>query len=98
MKISQNTNEMQKTLRAKKMPMSVESAKKVFWGPVCVNKPVLKKLFSAIPKIYKGVAYYEKSHILKSIIIKRTSAECTALLHSAPLHEVSSIFQSKAAG
>ena len=56
-----------------------------------MNKPVLKKLFSAILKIYKGVAYYEKSHILKSIVIKRTSAECTALLHSAPLHEVSSI-------
>ena len=37
------------------------------------------------------MAYYEKSHILESVVIKRTSAECTALLHSAPLHEVSSI-------
>ena len=92
MKISQNTNEMQKTLRAKKDANERWIRQEgILRARVCVNKPVLKKLFSAILKIYKGVAYYEKSHILKSIVIKRTSAECTALLHSAPLHEVSSI-------
>ena len=98
MKISQNTNEMQKTLRAKKDANERWILQGILRARVCVNKPVLKKLFSTILVRYKGVAYYEKSHILKSIIIKRTSAECTALLHSAPLHEVSSIFQSKAAG
>ena len=90
MKISQNTNEMQKTLRAKKDANERWILQGILRDRVCVNKPVLKKLFSAILKIYKGVAYYEKSHILESVI-KRTSAECTALLHSAPLHEVSSI-------